>query len=328
MGKFLEAEKAKQIAFKNRHIFFSTTDSGMYRNKPREFCVPQAVAEENLYAGIRNAAIHYFRSKRIKWHQGHNDKPSNHQCDSQVCCVNFLFPFANKPHALKSLLLPIFPDISEMLPVEDKQYIGFEWLGQEDYLKENGNRKKRTRGANATSADAIVLFKTDTGVCQAVLIEWKYTESYSRTSIAISRSGTDRTETYRQFYDKAYCNIDKTHANYKDFFYEPFYQLLRQQLLAQEMECAKELNADIVSVLHIAPEANADFKKITSPNLGLHGSSPTEIWSKTVRDKRFNSVYTEELFGNFAISQYPQMQGWWEYITERYSWLTAKKVLQ
>lgn len=325
MGKFLESEKVKQIAFKSHHKYFSMTDSGIYRNKAREFCLPMKIAEENLYDGIRNAAINYFKDKSIKWHHGHNDKPSNHLCDSQVCCVNFLFPFADKPQALKSLLLPIFPSIAEMLPVEHEQYVAFEWIGDEDYLNENGRRKKRTRGANATSSDAIVLFKTDAGIRHVVLIEWKYTESYSRTSIATSKSGTDRTQIYRKFYDKTDCNIDKSHDNYNEFFYEPFYQLLRQQLLAQAMERVKELGADIVSVLHIAPNANHNFKKVTSLHLGAYGSSPTEIWSKFVTEGRFKSVYTEELFGNFTIDQYPELQGWWQYITERYGWLTLNK---
>jgi hypothetical protein len=50
-------------------------------------------------------------------------------------------------------------------------------------------------------------------------------------------------------------------------FYEPFYQLMRQQLLAREMETARECGADVVSLLHIAPAQNACFQRVTSPNL-------------------------------------------------------------
>ena len=73
-----------------------------------------------------------------------------------------------------------------------------------------------------------------------MLIEWKYTESYSRTCLAISKRGTDKREIYRSLYDSPCCPIDKTMVpEFGDLFYEPFYQFLRQQLLAHEMEQAK-----------------------------------------------------------------------------------------
>ena len=74
---------------------------------------------------------------------------------------------------------PVFPDLDEMLPIEDGQYVAFEWIGKQNYLGEKISRNgKRTRGANFTSADAAVMFKLNDGQKQIVLIEWKYTESY------------------------------------------------------------------------------------------------------------------------------------------------------
>ena len=48
--------------------------------------------------------------------------------------------------------------------------------------------------------------------------------------------------------------------HYDDLFYEP-YQLFRQQLLANEMEKARELEADVVSVLHISHRQINLFKR-------------------------------------------------------------------
>jgi hypothetical protein len=146
-----------------------------------------------------------------------------------------------------------------MLPVEDiGRYVAFEWIGQQNYLREKLPRHgKRTRGANFTSADAAVRFENEDGTKQIALIEWKYTESYSSSSYRVARSGTDRTAIYRHLYSRADFPLDK--ALLPDFgalFYEPFYQLFRQQALANEMELAGELDADIVSVLHIAPAHN------------------------------------------------------------------------
>lgn len=59
-----------------------------------------------------------------------------------------------------------------MLPVENRQYVAFEWIGQENYLGERISRNgRRTRGANFTSADAAVLFERSDKKRQMVLIE-------------------------------------------------------------------------------------------------------------------------------------------------------------
>src|ERR1035437_8072153 len=105
MGAFLEAEKPHQTNFKRESPFFSdpARQDGEYKGKSWAFCLPAGNAEENLIPEARKAAIEHFRSKHIKWHDGQNGKPSNHMCDSQACCVNFLFPFADRPEPLASL---------------------------------------------------------------------------------------------------------------------------------------------------------------------------------------------------------------------------------
>ena len=99
---------------------------------------------------------------------------------------------------------------------------------------------------------------------------------------------------------------------------------MRQQYLANEMEKAKELGADIVSLLHISPAHNYDFKRITSPELTSQGQSATEVWGKIVKKpERFISVSTEKLFGRFDVSGFPELKNWQKYIFERYTWLEA-----
>lgn len=211
-----------------------------------------------------------------------------------------------------------------MLPVEEGLYVGHEWIGRENYLHEKiSHNGKRTRGANFTSADAIVRFVRTDGKVQVVLIEWKYTESYYPTSLEVATSGTDRTEIYRWLYNQSDCPLDhKLIPEFKDLFYEPFYQMMRQQFLAHEMEKAHELDADVVSLLHIAPAHNKDFKRITSPRLEGLGVSATDVWGKIVmNDGAFLSVSTEQLFGKFDIQDFPEMRDWWNYITHRYAWV-------
>ena len=216
--------------------------------------------------------------------------------------------------------------IREMVPIEYGQYVAFEWIGQENYLGERISRNgKRTRGANFTSADAAVMFERTDGKRQIVLIEWKYTESYGGASLSTSKSGTDRTSIYKPLFERDDCPISKNLLHSFDaLFYEPFYQLMRQQFLANEMERAQELSANTVCVLHIAPARNTDFRKVTSPKLVPLGETAIDAWKKLVRPHgRFISVSTERLFGNLSTEKLPTMQTWLEYIGMRYTWIPA-----
>lgn len=162
MSCFLKSEKPQQAEFKVKSPYFSDAAraDGLYADSPRPFCLPLAHAEENLMPAIRSTALDHFAMNEIKWHQGQNGKPSNHLCSSQVCCVNFLFPFADKPDALAALLRPLYPTLKRMIPIECGLYVTFEWIGQKNYLGEKISRNgKRTRGANFTSADAAVRFE-------------------------------------------------------------------------------------------------------------------------------------------------------------------------
>lgn len=326
MGVFLRDEKPQQAEFKAKSPYFSEAArvEGLYKNHHYPFCLPREYADENLFPEIRQPIIAYFARNEIKWHDGQGGKPSNHLCDSQVSCANFLFPFFDKPQALAALLHPIFPDIQEMLPIEDGQYVAFEWIGEQNYLREKMSRNgKRTRGANFTSADAAVMFQCRDGQRLIVLIEWKYTESYYTHWLRFAASGTDRTKIYEHLYSADDCPITKdVLPNFDCLFFEPFYQFMRQQFLAHEMEKAHELGADKVCLLHISPAINKDFMRVTSPELRVMEYSATKVWRKLVKDAdRFTGEYTENIFGNFQVERFPELKEWWRYIVMRYNWI-------
>jgi len=325
-GRFLEAERSRQAAFKasSPYLTEAALADGVYKGKPRPFCLPRERADENLFHEIRQPALTYFARHEIKWHGGKEGNPFNHLCSSQVCCANFLFPFADKPNALVELLRPVFPTIRRVISMEADQFVSFEWIGKDNYLREKCRTSKRTRGANFTSADAAVMFERQDGRRQIVLIEWKYTESYGETWLRFARrSGTDRRQIYAWLYECEACLLDKSLLRcFCDLFYEPFYQLMRQQFLAHEMEKAHELGADVVSVLHIAPAHNQDFRRVTSPALRRLGDSPIDIWKRLVKTPdRFASVATENLFGRSRVGRRPELAAWWEYVGQRYPWL-------
>ena len=326
MGLFLKNEKLRQAQFKASSHYFSDAArlDGMYRGVARPFCLPGEYAEENLIPEIRESALAHFAQHSIKWHNGQYGKPSNHLCSSQVACVNFLFPFSDKPDLLAQLLSRVYPEINRMIPVENKLYVSFEWIGRENYLGEKISRNGlRHRGALFTSADAIVAFERKDKQCQVVLIEWKYGESYGGSFLRYAKSGTDRTGIYRHLLESPDCPINTDILlNFECLFYEPFYQFMRQQLLANEMQKANELNGDLVSVLHISPDHNNDFRKVTSPQLKGLGESATGIWKILMKNKeRFNSVSTETLFGDLSSIKSAEISSWKEYIETRYAWI-------
>ena len=328
MGKFLENEKINQEKFKHNSAYFSelARESGVYRKKLRSFCLPLENAYENLFSEIRLSALGYFVKVGIKWHDGVKCMTSNHLCDSQVNCVNFLYPFSDKPKALVELFKPFYPDIKKVLPMEDIQdhFIAFEWIGERNYLREKIRPSaKRTRGAYFTSADAAVKFKLKNGQIHIILIEWKYTESYCCTSKEYSKNNTDRKKIYSHIFNEKDCPLNKSLIPYfRDLFYEPFYQLMRQQFLANEMQKAYEQCADKVSILHIAPLCNSDFTKVTSKNLHSLGSNVIDVWKLLIKTQdSFKSLNTEELFCKFPILKYPELENWYAYMQQRYSWL-------
>lgn len=63
---------------------------------------------------------------------------------------------------------------------------------------------------------------------------------------------------------------DDLNLKLEGFFWELFYQLLRQQMLAFQMEKAHEAVTDLVRVLHISPVATPSC----SSNIRVSPSSP------------------------------------------------------
>lgn len=326
MPAFAVAEKARQASLKQVSNYFSTSarQPGFYKGRLYDHVLPLNNAAENLYIGIREPALDFFKEAKIQWHQSKGNQPPHNLLSSQVCGVNFLFPFANQPDALRDLLYPLYPELDQMLPIEGNGFATFEYIGAQDYLREMRHKnQQRKRGANVTSADAAVMFRRTDGRKQIVLIEWKYCESYGANNRQIAvKSGTDRALIYQHLFDQPDTPINKTGlTHYHDLFYEPFYQFMRQQFLAHEMERTQELGAAAVTVLHISPLANTAFAKITSPHLRAFNGTATSVWQSMLTDPaKFAAVYTEDLFGNFPIERYPALADWWAYLQERYGW--------
>jgi len=92
---------------------------------------------------------------------------------------------------------------------------------------------------------------------------------------------TDRLEEfYRRHLEHPDCQIVTGTAGLDALFFDPFDQLMRQQLLCSAMEREHEMDADVVSLLHIAPKANGELLgRVTSPRLQEIGNDVHGIWA-------------------------------------------------
>ena len=335
---FRKMEKERYSQIKAQLFSPQAQRPGLYNKTPRDFCLADEYSYENLYRGIRDSAITYFLIRGIPWHDGlkAGHLPSNHLCCSQSCCVNFLFPLVKRPDLIKSIFGFWYHDMVEALPIDaDKPladdsypFVAFEWTGKPDadYLNE-GIRKGRkpTRGANFTSADFVIRFREKDGRIHIVLGEWKYTEEYGRSYKGAGRQGETRKRTYTEFFKKSggvFSGNEDLDRLYEGLFHEPFYQLMRLQLLAQEMEADGEMDADKVSVLLVCPDANNGFRNnVASDYLKkmFPGEDVLGIWSNLVTPGKFRSIPTEDFLARI-LNVSAADQEWVAYLQNRYGW--------
>ncbi|MCY3821449.1 MAG: hypothetical protein OXH52_19205 [Gammaproteobacteria bacterium] len=227
--------------------------------------------------------------------------------------MNFWFPFVRAPRELASVLQDVGYDVDVVLPFTadeplkggEHSCVAFEWIGERNYLDERARGRvasddERTRGANFTSLDFAIRFRRSDGRIQIVAGEWKYTEQYPNNKSKRHSRKTDRLDQiYRSHLQAPDCQIKSGLVEHDALFFDPFDQLMRQQLLCSAMERGGEMDADIVSLLHVAPKANTELmNRITSPKLEAFGDTIHTVWSKLTEPGRFKGLYVEDLLAS------------------------------
>jgi hypothetical protein len=246
----------------------------------------------NLWEGIREDAISYFKENGIPWWEGTDDGPTGHLVSSQVACINHLYFLRQRQDLATKVLQQIDADIISAERLDDG-YVEFEVIGQKNHL----NELQHTRGANSTSIDAMMLGrKAKKNIL--VSIEWKYTENYGGECLYGTADYRPRPDTYNPLLEEANCPIDKDIVKisdvepFKALYYEPFYQLMRQTLLSWKMAEANEYGANDYIHLHIVPDENHEMLgKITSKELqkikNKSGDEPVDMqdaWESVLND--------------------------------------------
>jgi hypothetical protein len=222
--------------------------------------LPYEQAAETLHESVRVSALDYFNHHGIKWWTSQWDartpemeaRPTGHLNSSQVACVNHLEPARLDAEVAAAVAANACQSV-EAVPLDDG-FVEYEWIGGGSYL---GERGQRTRGANITSLDALMCGQRD-GERVLVVVEWKYLEAYGHESVAVSTRGTDRVATYAPLLDHPDCPI--VAGAHERLFYEPYYQLMRQTLLAWQMVEHGEFGATDWVHIHVIPELNVALR--------------------------------------------------------------------
>ena len=255
-----------------------------------DFCLPPEHASHSLLPEVRDDALALFAQLGIPWHGGISDGPSNHLLSSQVQCVNALAQMVRDP----GMLVRAFGaavDIGEPLEVEPGRWLTFEYIGPTDYFGEAPDGH-RVRGARCTSVDAAFRHRATDGATELVLVEWKYTEAYRRRSPEPAKDKVRRTR-----YEAAVLDpggpVRSDVLPFELLLDEPFYQLVRQQLLAHALETAGV--ADRVRVLHVLSPANLAYQRsLPRPEHRALGAAVSEVWQQLLRrTERFTTIDPE-----------------------------------
>jgi hypothetical protein len=256
-----------------------------------DFCLPPSFADLSLLPGARATALAVFADLGIPWHAGVGRWPSNHLLSSQVQCANALAAAVTDPQRLVRAFGAAL-GVQKVLPIEGGRFLTFEYIGPRDYFGESPSGD-RVRGAHSTSIDAAFLHQAADGAVELVLLEWKYTESYRPR-----RPDPAKDAVRRQRYEAAVLEPDgpvRAHLlAFEHLLDEPFYQLVRQQLLAHALEQDHAEGASRVRVVHLLPAGNLAYQQsLARPEHRAVGDTVSEVWSRLLRKpERFTSLDT------------------------------------
>ena len=254
-------ERVKKL-IKNNCVFYGDAGNGLFRKKQHPFILKDR--NNNFYSKIRCEAIEYFADNNISWWGGR--VPTNHPLSSQIACVNHLFPIRQDEEAVLAIAKTVHPEVKGVVKIASDDvntgFIQFEAVSKGDNLNEMEGRPL-IRGSQCTSIDALILGQIDARKQILIVIEWKYTEAYGNENKAAGEKG----ETRKSRYDDLIKSSAQLKADAQGvYYYEPFYQLMRQTLWAEQMiknKASEIIKADDYIHVHVIPPENGDLLRKT-----------------------------------------------------------------
>ncbi len=296
-------------------------------------------SKNNLFPQIADEVILYFALNHISFHHLEGDAdfgfciPSGHTLSSQIACLNHLYPLRYDKIAVLAIAKQLNPDIVDIFQIEiDKYlpaYISFEAISDIDYLNETTGNQKLTRGKMCTSVDALIYGKLKDNQNIIIPIEWKYTENYHEAgkkdkdySIENSgnleeKKGKERLRRYSQMItDSKQLSIKREDYKNSIYFFEPFYQLMRQTLWAEQMLdniATETIKAENYIHAHIVPSKNKELLEYEYP---ASTKGMVETWKSCLNDTdKYVIIEPKNLLAKIDKTKYKSLI---DYLTTRY----------
>ncbi|MDE0238916.1 MAG: hypothetical protein OXQ84_01780 [bacterium] len=303
------------------------------RGRQYDYMLALGHEDENLYPTLRGpeGVRRFFDERNVTWWR-HDEfdapgvnGPTRNMASSQVSCLNFVLPLAGIEKGLQALLAAIDDDVTDVVTIEDPttaaaSRVEFEWIGLGHALE--GESETR-RGEFSTSVDAFLVAQTRTGR-RAYLLEWKYTEFYGNNDMGRGRKGWTRRSRYGKPY--AVSPSFREQVPLDAWLHEPFYQIMRQRLLADRIVARRELGVCEAKVVLVVPNGNLEYSRsLTSPTLLAAFPDAQSVEDVTraamnVPDRDF-AVVSQHTIGEVVRARCGgAVRHWSEYHRERYGW--------
>lgn len=275
---FMLKEKRHHIKLIKDKFFGNDKGDGYFGKDKKRYNFVLEDGGNNLYEPIRSEALKYFKENDIEWWGDNPDYPTGHTVSSQIACLNHLMFLRQKPTEVLSLINGLgWIEFTQVLPVPcdaDISYIAFEVISDNFYL----NEPEHIRGSYCTSIDALIYAEDINNKKWIIPIEWKYTEAYGDSSEDDKSledykwrkgehgKGKERMRRYNGLITKS--QQLKSLKNYESsvYYFEPFYQLMRQTLWAEQMiknKATERIKADHYLHMHVIPKNNVDLLQKT-----------------------------------------------------------------
>ena len=244
-------------------VIFEDSITKKKTKENKDYLISDSERIKNLYEDIQQDVVLYCNQEGIEfWHAGvtETNQVTNHILSSQIACFNHLFAIRDDKDIVLSIANAAtgrsFEDVVAIPYDNGEHYISFEVVSNKDYLHEDTNNTGLSRGTMCTSIDALIIAKDKDG-CYLLPIEWKYTESYDDIDKSLEPK---RGETRLKRYEDLRHEYFNTEVQRSLFYIEPFYQLMRQTIWAEEVI----RNNDIPFVkdyihIHVVPSQNSDL---------------------------------------------------------------------
>ncbi len=227
--------------------------------------------------------------------------------------MNHLFPIRKDNNAVLAIVKQFEPNLVKVLPITtdnyEPAYIQFEAVSDKDYL----NELSSTRGSNCTSVDALIYGLLNDGRKIIFPIEWKYVEAYYNDDKAAGDKGITRKNRYTELINNS---AQLKSANHVIYYFEPFYQLMRQTLWAEQMAInnnSETISADNYLHIHVIP---ADNNELLTKSYKCSEKPMEDTWRSCINNQdKYLIVTPKKLLSKVQGNEYTEFL---EYLNKRY----------